>query len=222
MTHVCGNILDLVLTNSPDHVTNLLVHPPDYHCVTSDHYLITFTITFEHLVSSPTIYEVFNFTKGDYTGLSKYLLSHDLSSIYNSSNIEEIWHLLKSHITCAMALFIPKTRLRVHQFPTWFTPQLWHSRKCLCTLQRKLNKNPLTSNHQRLSKAQQSFHAANIAAKSTYEQNLIHNFATSKDPKKFHFIKEFTKTHVLPSQLHTDSTSAKTDVNKAELFNQYF
>ena len=72
------------------HVTNLLVHPPYYQCVISDHYLITFTITFEHPVSSPTI----NFMKGDYTGLSEYLLSRDLSSIYKSSDIEEIWHLL--------------------------------------------------------------------------------------------------------------------------------
>ena len=32
-THICGNILGLVLTNSPKHVTNLLVHPPDYQCV---------------------------------------------------------------------------------------------------------------------------------------------------------------------------------------------
>ena len=95
--------------NSPDHVTNLLVHPPDYHqCVTSDHYLITFTITFEHLVSPPTINEVFNFTKGDYTGLSEYLLSRDLSSIYKSSDIEEIWHLLKSNITRAMVYLSPK------------------------------------------------------------------------------------------------------------------
>ena len=60
-----------------------MVHPPDYQCVTSDHYLITFTITFEHLISSPTINEVFSFTKGDYTGLSEYLLSHDLSSFIN-------------------------------------------------------------------------------------------------------------------------------------------
>ena len=36
-THICGNILDLVLTNSPGHVTNLSVHSPDYQCVTSDH-----------------------------------------------------------------------------------------------------------------------------------------------------------------------------------------
>ena len=139
--------------NSPEHVTNLLMHPPGYQCVTSDRYLITFTITFEYLMSSLIINEVFNLIKGDYTGLSECLLSHDLSSIYNLSDIEEIWHLLKSHITCAMVLFIPKTRLRVRQFPAWFTPQLWHSRKCLRTLQRKINKNPSTSNHQRLSKA---------------------------------------------------------------------
>ena len=41
-THICGNILDLVLTSSSEHVTNLLVHPPDYQCVTSDHYLISY------------------------------------------------------------------------------------------------------------------------------------------------------------------------------------
>ena len=73
-----------------------------------------------------------------------------------------------------------------------------------------------------MSKDQQSFHAANIAAKYAHERNLIYNFATSKNPKIFHFIKEFTKTHVLPFQLHTDSTSVETDVDKAELFNQYF
>ena len=71
-------------------MTNLLVHPPDYQCVISDHYLITFTITFKHLVSSPIINEVFNFMKGDYTGLSEYLPSHDFSSIYKASDIEEI------------------------------------------------------------------------------------------------------------------------------------
>jgi len=61
-----------------------------------------------------------------------------------------------------------------------------------------------------------------MAAKSTYEQTLVHNFATNKDPKIFRFIKEFTKSHILPPQLHNDSIIADTDSSKAELFNRYF
>ena len=125
--------------------------------------------------------------------------------------------LKKSGIFSGVTLLVQWFCLHVWQFPSWFIPQLWHSCKYLHTLQCKFNKNPSTNSHQRLFKAQQSFHADNIAAKSTYLQNLIHNFVTSKDsyPKIFHFIKEFTKTHVLPSQLHADSTSAETDVDKA-------
>ena len=88
-THTCGSILDLVLTNNPKYVSNLAVHPSDYKCVKSDHYLITFTINFKHLVSTPTTTEAFNYAKGDYVGLSEYLLSCDLSSLYKSSNVKK-------------------------------------------------------------------------------------------------------------------------------------
>ena len=170
-THICGNILDLVLTNSPKHVSNLFVHPREYQCVASDHCLITFSTSFKHITPTPITKEVFNFTKGDYNGLSEYLLNSDLSALYNSSDAEEIWLTLRSHITSAMDLYIPKIRLRVRQFPTWFTPQLRHSLKCLRTLQRKFNKNPSPNNHQRLTNAQQSFHAANTDAKLEFEQS---------------------------------------------------
>ena len=88
-------------------VTYLTVHPPEYQCATSDHYLITFTTNFKHLVSTPTTKEVFNYSKGDYNGLSEYLLGRDLSVLFSSSDVEEIWHLLRSYIISGMDLFIP-------------------------------------------------------------------------------------------------------------------
>ena len=119
-----------------------------------------------------------------------------------------MWYLLRSHI---ISVFIPKITLRVRQFPIWFTPQLRHSRECLCTLQRKFNKNPSPNNLQRLSDALLSFLAASTAAKSMYEQSLIHNFTIDKDPKLFHYIKKFSKSHVLPPQLHNGSVTAGSD-----------
>ena len=40
--------------------------------------------------------------------------------------------------------------------------------------------------------------------------------------QEFTDIKQFTKSHTLPPQLHFNSNVAKTDHYKAELFNQYF
>ena len=133
-----------------------------------------------------------------------------------------MWYILKSHIISGLNLFIPKIRLRSRQFPVWFTPQLRHSLKCLRTLQRKFNKHPTPNNYQRLTRSQESFHTSHTAAKSMYEQSLVHNFVTYKDPKIFWFIRDLTKTRALPSQLHDDSTTTATDEGKAELLNQYF
>ena len=55
-----------------------------------------------------------------------------------------------------------------------------------------------------------------------YEQSLVHNFVTNKDPKIFQFIRDFTKIRALPPQLHDDYTTTDTDESKAEVLNQYF
>ena len=112
------------------------MHPPQYQCVSSDRHLITFSIAFRYCTPSPSIREVFNFKKGDYIGLSEYSLSYDFSTFYNLSDIDEMWYILKSHIITGL---IPKVRLRIRQFPVWFTSQLHYSLKCLRTLQRKSN-----------------------------------------------------------------------------------
>jgi len=93
-THTCGNILDLVLTNCPEQIFNLLVYPLQYQCVSSDHYLITFSVAFRYHTPSPSIREVINFKRGDYAGLSEYLLSCDFSTFYNLSDIDEMWYIL--------------------------------------------------------------------------------------------------------------------------------
>ena len=51
-THNCGNVLDLVLTDNAENIIDLTVHPPEYQCTPSDHYLITFKICFEHTIHS--------------------------------------------------------------------------------------------------------------------------------------------------------------------------
>ena len=112
-THNCGNVLDLVLTDNAENITNLTVHSPEYQCTPSDHYLITFETSFEHNTTQSTIRVVFDFTKGDFDGLNHYLLNCIYSSLYTCTNAEEIWGLLKYYIVTGMNLFIPTVRLLV-------------------------------------------------------------------------------------------------------------
>ena len=50
----------------------------------------------------------------------------------------------------------------------------------------------------------------------------IYNFAANRDPKIYQYIKQLSKSHTLPPQLHLDAKVVNTDHDKAELFNQYF
>ena len=225
-THNCGNVLDLVLIDNAENIVDLTVHPPEYQCTRSDHYLITFKICFEHTITQSTIKVVFGFAMGDFDGLNRYLLSYNFSSLYTCTNVEEIWGLLKYYITITgMNLFIPTVRLWARQFPAWFTPQLRHLLKCYRTRQHKYNKHPTPNNLQQLGRAQCSFHDVNVTSKSVFENDLIHGYAMPpmrNDPKIFQYIKKFTKSDVLPTQLHDDSDLADTDFTKAGLFNKYF
>ena len=166
-----------------------------YHssqCVTSDHYLISFIINFRYSTHTPYSKEFYNYSQGYYYCLTASWLNCDLTTLYNSSDVEEIWYILKSNILSGIESFIPKVKLHTQQFPNWFTPQLCHSHKCLRTLQPKFNKCPTSKNFHKLTKAQDSFQTASLAAKSTYEQILKFNFSRNKDSKIFRFIKEFT------------------------------
>ena len=221
-THNCGNVLDLVLTDNAENITDLTVHPPEYQCTPSDHYLITFKTSFGHNTTQSTIRVVFDFARGDFDGLNHYLSNCNYSSLYTCTNADEIWGLLKHYIVTGMNLFIPTVRLRARQFPAWFTPQLRHLLKCYRTRQRKYNKHPTPNNLQQLVRAHCSFHDANVASKSAYEDNLFHGYATHNDPKIFQYIKKFTKSDALPTQLHDDFDLADTDHSKAKLLNKYF
>ena len=130
-THLKGNILDLILTNSDELLSNVEVIPP-HHSLSSDHYIISFQLS---LLKSVTPRQkpryVFDFPKANLTGLCNFLLDFDFSPCLASVNIEYVWSAIKQAIYTGMDLFIPKVRIRSHQYPIWFTPELRHLSKCI-------------------------------------------------------------------------------------------
>ena len=50
----------------------------------------------------------------------------------------------------------------------------------------------------------------------------MYNEPPANDPKIFKYIKKFTKSDALPTQLHDDFDLVDTDYNEAKLVNKYF
>ena len=223
-THIRGNILDLVLTNSDDRVTNISV-TPHQHLIKSDHFIITFQLT--HSAPSqppPTSNQkyVFDFPKADFEGLCSFLLDADFNPCLQSDDIEFVWSSLKNMIYTGMNLFIPKVRIRRHQFPRWFTPELHHLSKCASTLRKRVSKHPTYNQFNKLSLLEDTLRSKMLTAKSSYETSLIRSFAGKQNNNIYDYIKFLSKSSPIPSSVRLGSSVVTSDHDRASLFNQFF
>ena len=114
-----------------------------------------------------------------------------------------------------MELYIPKVKVRSHQYPKWFTAHLRHQVKCLRTLRRKIKNHFTLSQLDRLIDAENNFSQQLFRAKRDYEHYLINKYACSRDPSIYRYIHSLTNSGSLPFVLHNDSTEVTTDMDKA-------
>jgi len=90
-THICGNILDLILTNCEDEIYALTVHPLTTQLIPSDHFPISCKVSIiSHTATNVIPRFVYNYSKTNYHGLSLYMSSCDFTECYMSTNVEEI------------------------------------------------------------------------------------------------------------------------------------
>ena len=93
-THVKGNILDLVLTNTENIISELSV-TESHLLIPSDHLTVSFNI---HCASQSTQNNkkkyVFDFSKADFEALCCHLLDIDFSACYSSAIVEDVWSII--------------------------------------------------------------------------------------------------------------------------------
>ena len=133
-----------------------------------------------------------------------------------------MWSSIKLIIQQAMDLFIPKVKLRSHQFPKWFTPDIRHRLNCLRTLRRKCITHPTAHNLSKLLLLESNLDADISSAKLRYETDLIFKFTNSNCNKIFKYIRGISGHSSIPLSVELCSAFATSDLDKASLFNKYF
>ena len=145
---------------------------------------------------------MYDYTKANYEGLNSCILDSDISHCFNSQNIETVWTIIKTAVFKVMSANIPKLRLRAHQYPKWFSPELRHELKCLHTLRKIFKHSPTPHNLDHLNHAEAQFQLNIDSTKSNYEANLIHSFAYHNNSKIYEYIRSITKTKNIPTLLY--------------------
>ena len=146
----------------------------------------------------------------------------DFSPCLLSNDIEFIWSIIKNAIYSGMNLFIPKVRLRKHQFPRWFTPELRHFTKRIRTLRKRISKHPSSQLFDKLSQMEDDLVYKTQSSKSSYESQLIHSFAGKCNNKIYDYINSLTNSCKIPPLVYLCSSQASSDRDRAALFNSFF
>jgi hypothetical protein len=172
-THVKGNVLDLVFTSASVVIDILTIHPLSAVNF-SDHLAISFDLP----CSVPTVSVskpgyVFDYCKADFDGLCSFLLDSNYSAIFDSSDIEFIWFIIKSIIYEAMSLFIPKILVKRRQGPKWLNSDIRHHLKCLRSLRRKFKSHPTSQRCTKIMNLERLLQCKLAQAKTDFETNLI-------------------------------------------------
>jgi len=149
-THIAGNILDLILTNIPDHIFNVNVHCEPPLLIPSDHYIITFNVQTLNYEVNNRVTTSFDFTKGNYEGLCHFLSNCDFSPCFESVDIEFAWCYISGFIKEGMKQFVPVITVNCKNQPKWFNSSIRHNINCVRTLRHNVTEIPLNRTNSNL------------------------------------------------------------------------
>ena len=117
-------------------------------------------------------------------------------------------------------MFVPTVKIRRHQSPRWFTPEIRHLKNCLRTARKRCHKQ--SGNSDKCLQLESVLQSKMLEAKVKFEMDLISNFSRSNKNKIYDYIKSLHKTSGLPSVITYEDITAASDADKSSVFNQFF
>ena len=121
-----------------------------------------------------------------------FLLNQDFSSLFCSADIEFVWSTLKGLILQAISYFTPLDKLKRQTLSVWFDSNIRLQLHKLRSLRKLCQANPSPDRLHRLSFAEEKIRCDISNAKSTYESQLVSNFAFHNDSKIYRHIKRLS------------------------------
>ena len=224
-THIHGNTLDIVLSNNPNDITNILVDNSTTTYTKSDHYLITFKYitASHHTFHKPTpSTKIPLFSKADPVKVYEFISAH-IGSITTSpdANVNTLCNNLRDLMFMVCNSTVPHISISKSHQPKWFNAQIRHLLNKVHTLRRVAKKHPSTANSTKLAKQESSLQSLMESTKRQYVLNYIKTHHSN--PRKiFNHLRQLSNDSQIPQALHHEQTLYSSPSGIANAFNVYF
>ena len=218
-THIKGKILDLLLTNDTQLISNVCVQGQDSICK-SDHLPITFEVKTKVKRKKPIKRKCYNFKRADWESLNGDLVNVDWDAMLDSAEPELAWSLFKTKLFQCVDKHIPKITIKSEFQPPWFDSELYQACKSKENARRKFKRTNSQLDEINFVNARRNF-------KSLSNKKMRENMYNCDDPalitKKFwsHY-KFVNNSHRIPECMYLKGIYRNTSLDKANLFNRYF
>ncbi len=137
---MCGNILDIAATNSPDRVRNVIVDDKNKFCC-SDHHFISFDTAIRLSLARPVEPRKSKlYSKADFPSMDNYLTNY----LFMHPRLAPIDTPMTDAISSACQLYVPTITIPRKKLPKWFDGEARHLLKQICTSVKR--KNTVASN----------------------------------------------------------------------------
>ena len=113
-------------------------------------------------------------------------------------------------------------KLKSIDHPKWFNSDIHHNLKCLRSMRKRLNSHPTQHLCNKIKAHEHLLQRKMQQAKTFYENKLIESLQSCTSPVIYSYIRSISGQNSLPLTMYIHGTSAKSDRDKAHLFNQYF
>ena len=108
--HSPGNLLDLVLTNSPVKLSNLSLHSP---IGKSDHLVVFFTVSLSIVRQTNKVMKrIWCYDKANISALNSELKEHDWSFVDSAESVDDAWDSWKSSFLEIISKHVPSKKLK--------------------------------------------------------------------------------------------------------------
>ena len=237
-THRKGNILDVVLTNSPHTVNDLNVLDDSSVC-SSDHFPISFNVTANIRRRRSCKRVIQNLKKADWHTLNNDLQNTDWHSLLCSSDVEQCWKIFRERFDDLCTKSIPKITVKNGFQPPWFDSEVFDKcrekerhradlKKCK---KERLSQENLTGEPQspcpkEISleiKFQSTRRQVNQLIRSKMRSNFSDDHSENTISKKFwSYVKATSNSHRIPESIYYNDQHRTNHEDQANLFNTFF
>jgi endonuclease/exonuclease/phosphatase family metal-dependent hydrolase len=218
-THAKGNILDILLTNAENLVSDVNVRDKDSVC-RSDHFPITFKLNSMIRYRKSRNRSIYNFKRADWDSLNYDLRDTDWN-LLDCCEPETGWAFVKQRLFELVDKHIPSIRIKSECQPPWFDSDTFDHCRKKERLRQKFKRTGDLNDELKFTQCRRDF-------KKLVSHKMRENLSNDDDDpvlitKKFwSYVKSQSKSSRIPECVSYENTLRNNPLGQANLFNSFF